>query len=67
VRIRPYCGSPSAVSHSRLPLSAAAGAKGVAVVRAILEAEDPEVACQLRSLLSTSRWPRTGGGVVGCA
>jgi thiamine-phosphate pyrophosphorylase len=36
------------------PKVAAAGAKGFAVVRAILDAEDPEVAArQLRSLLST--------------
>jgi thiamine-phosphate pyrophosphorylase len=41
------------------PKVAEAGAKGFAVVRAILDAEDPEVAArQLRSLLSTSRWPR---------
>ena len=45
------------------PKVAAAGAKGFAVVRAILDAEDPEVAArQLRSLLSTSRWSRDEGG-----
>ena len=45
------------------PKVAAAGAKGFAVVRAILDAEDPEVAArQLRSLLSTLRWPRDEGG-----
>ena len=43
------------VTLETAPKVAAAGAKGFAVVRAILEAEDPEVAArQLRSVLSTS-------------
>ena len=43
------------------PKVVAAGAKGIAVVRAILDAEDPAAAaCQLRSLLSSSREPRKG-------
>jgi thiamine-phosphate pyrophosphorylase len=42
------------ISVETAPKVAAAGAKGFAVVRAILDAEDPEVAArQLRSLLST--------------
>lgn len=43
------------------PKVVAAGAKGVAVVRAILDDEDPEAAARrLRSLLSPSQRPREG-------